>query len=78
MAKSTITSKGQTTVPRDIRRELGIGPGDTLRWELQGSAVRVTVAVRDFLARRGSIQVGPGSVTEDVRKARRQRGREAS
>jgi AbrB family looped-hinge helix DNA binding protein len=76
MPKSTITSKGQTTVPRQVREQLGVGPGDTLRWETLGSSVRVTVAERAFLGRRGSVQVGPGSVVADIREARRQRGQD--
>jgi len=75
MAKSTMTSKGQTTVPRQIREQLGLVPGDTLRWETCGSSVQVTVARRAFLARRGSVEVGSGSVTTDIEEARRQRGR---
>ena len=29
-----ITSKGQTTVPREVRDALGAGPGDSLAWEI--------------------------------------------
>ncbi|MGH9431943.1 MAG: AbrB/MazE/SpoVT family DNA-binding domain-containing protein [Terriglobia bacterium] len=36
-----ITSKGQITVPHDIRRELGIRPGDSLLFESDGSSVHV-------------------------------------
>ena len=75
MAKSTITSKGQTTVPREVRDRLGVGPQDTLQWEVEGNTVRVTVAGRSFLRRRGAIVVGPGSTVDDVRVAREQRGR---
>ncbi len=32
MQESTITAKGQTTVPRDIRAALGLKPGDKLRY----------------------------------------------
>ena len=39
--KSTITSKSQTTVPREIRAKLGVGPGDVLSWEWIDGAVRV-------------------------------------
>jgi AbrB family looped-hinge helix DNA binding protein len=31
-----ITSKGQTTVPREIREALGVGAGDLLAWEVFG------------------------------------------
>jgi AbrB family looped-hinge helix DNA binding protein len=76
VARSTLSKKYQTTVPREVREKLGIGPGDVLLWEVVGGLARVRPATRAFLARRGSIRVGSGSVVEEVRKARRQRGRE--
>jgi antitoxin PrlF len=36
-----ITSKGQITVPHEIRRALGVGPGDRLQFEKNGNVVRV-------------------------------------
>ncbi len=36
-----ITSKGQITVPHEIRRALGVGAGDKLLFEQDGSDVRV-------------------------------------
>lgn len=78
MIQSTITAKYQTTVPKEIRQKLGIGPRDVLRWEVVGKDARVTVAQRRFLERRGSIHVGPGSAVEDVRRMRALRGTEAS
>ena len=36
-----ITSKGQITVPREIRRTLGVGPGDKLLFEKDGGGIRV-------------------------------------
>lgn len=39
--KAKITSKGQITVPREIRRAMGVRPGDTLLFEQQGSEFRV-------------------------------------
>jgi bifunctional DNA-binding transcriptional regulator/antitoxin component of YhaV-PrlF toxin-antitoxin module len=74
MPKSKITSKHQTTVPKEIRDQLKVGPGDVLRWEIVGGAVRLTAGERAFLKRRGSIKVGPGSVLEDITKARALRG----
>lgn len=78
MEKSRLDKKYQTTVPREVRDELGLGPGDVLLWEVVSGAARVRPATRAFLARRGSIQAGPGSTVEDVRRARRQRGRDFS
>ena len=34
MSESTITSKGQTTVPRQVRERLGAGPGTRLVWHV--------------------------------------------
>ena len=33
---STLSIKGQTTIPVRVRRELGIEPGDTIAYELEG------------------------------------------
>jgi bifunctional DNA-binding transcriptional regulator/antitoxin component of YhaV-PrlF toxin-antitoxin module len=70
MPKSTITVKNQTTVPKDVRLKLGVGPSDVLQWELAGDHVRVTAATPAFLQREGSIKVGPGDPVDDVRRAR--------
>lgn len=32
MSESTITVKGQTTLPKTVRQILGVGPGDRLRY----------------------------------------------
>jgi antitoxin PrlF len=39
--RARITSKGQITIPRDIRRALGVGSGDKLLFEDDGAGVRV-------------------------------------
>ena len=76
MAQSTLTSKYQTTVPKEIRLKLGLQPRDVLRWEATDRDVRVVPARRGFLDRRGSLRVGPGSAVDDVRRARALRGTE--
>jgi len=40
IAIAKITSKGQTTIPADVRAALQVGPGDLIAWEVQsdGSA----------------------------------------
>jgi len=42
MPVSTMTSKGQTTVPKEIREMLDLKPGDKLTWEIRGGRVAVT------------------------------------
>jgi len=39
--EAKITSKGQITVPREIRRVLGVRPGDKLLFESDNRGVRV-------------------------------------
>lgn len=77
-AKSTITSKNQTTVPKEVRERLGMGPGDVLVWDVVDQVVQVRAADPSFLRRRGSVSVVAGSAVEDVRTARRLRGREGA
>jgi len=33
IAHSKLTSQGQISVPLDVRRKLGVGPGSVLEWE---------------------------------------------
>jgi AbrB family looped-hinge helix DNA binding protein len=37
--KSTISSKGQITVPAEVRRRLGLAPGTAVRFELRPDGV---------------------------------------
>jgi antitoxin PrlF len=41
---SKITSKGQVTIPKEIRDKLGIRAGDSLLYEVEGNSVRVRKA----------------------------------
>jgi len=34
MNRTRVTSKYQTTIPRDVRRKLGIKSGDEVEWQL--------------------------------------------
>ncbi len=36
-----VTSKGQVTIPQDIRRRLGIEPGSEVEFEVDADAVRL-------------------------------------
>jgi len=41
LARSKITAQGQISVPAEIRRKLGVGPGSTLEWDEQGGKIVV-------------------------------------
>jgi antitoxin PrlF len=40
-ALSKLTSKGQTTIPRKVRDELALQPGDLIALEIQGDVGRL-------------------------------------
>lgn len=46
LAHSKVTGQGQISVPAEIRRKLGIGPGSILEWEEEGGKVVVRRASR--------------------------------
>jgi AbrB family looped-hinge helix DNA binding protein len=41
IAQSKLTAQGQISVPAEIRRRLGIGPGSVLEWDEEGENVVV-------------------------------------
>lgn len=41
IARSKITAQGQISVPADIRRKLGVGPGSVLEWQEEGDKIVV-------------------------------------
>lgn len=38
---STISQKGQTTIPIEVRTKLGVKEGDIIEYQIEGSAVRI-------------------------------------
>ena len=46
IAHSKVTAHGQISVPVDVRRKLGIGPGSVLEWEEDGGRMVVRPAGR--------------------------------
>ena len=46
IAHSKVTSQGQISVPVDVRRKLGIGPGSVLEWEEDDNRIVVRRAGR--------------------------------
>jgi antitoxin PrlF len=40
-AVSRLTSKSQTTIPREVREKLSLRPGDVIVYEIEGSEVRL-------------------------------------
>ena len=74
MAVSTMTSKGQTTVPKEVREALDLEPGSKLRWEIRGGTVAVTTDSPALYELEGFIKHGPDAL-KAVADARKTRGR---
>jgi AbrB family looped-hinge helix DNA binding protein len=66
--RAKITSKGQITVPVEIRKSLGVKTGDHLRFEPQEGGIRVVKDVEEnpFEKWRGIGNLGIGSGREAV------------
>lgn len=69
MAESTITSKGQTTLPKSVREALGVGPGDRVRYVVLDGEVRM-MPVRPIARLFGAFRRdGPPGTLEDMERA---------
>jgi AbrB family looped-hinge helix DNA binding protein len=58
-SSAKITSKGQVTIPKDVRDALGLGEGDELLFRVEQSRA-VIAKTPDFLALAGSVPVPAG------------------
>jgi antitoxin PrlF len=43
MPHSTVTKKGQTTIPDEVRKALHIKPGDTIEYDIEDGRVTIRV-----------------------------------
>jgi AbrB family looped-hinge helix DNA binding protein len=46
IATSRVTAQGQISVPADVRRKLGVGPGSVLEWDEEDGKIIVRRAGR--------------------------------
>ena len=69
MITSAITSKGQTTLPKQVREALGVGAGDRVRYVILDNEVRV-LPVRPIGRLFGALKHdGPRVTPEDMERA---------
>ena len=57
MQESTVTIKGQTTLPRDVRAALGLSSGDKVRYVILDGEVRILKDLRGEIAGRDVLVV---------------------
>lgn len=46
LARSRVTAQGQISIPAEVRRRLGVGPGSILEWDEDGDRIVVRRAGR--------------------------------
>jgi antitoxin PrlF len=80
IAHSKVTAQGQISVPAEVRKKLGVGPGSVLEWHDQDGSVVVRKAGRfsssdmhQALFPRGTTKLKPPDVKAAIRKYIRRR-----
>jgi antitoxin PrlF len=76
MATATLTSKGQITIPQEVRQRLSLDTGDRVEFvELPDGDFAIRPAVHDVRSLKGLLRKPPKPVSiEDMRAAVRTRG----
>lgn len=64
MLQSTLTSKGQTTLPKPVRDALGLAAGDKIRFLVVGDEVRI-LPVRKLASLEGMLSYDGPVVSQD-------------
>jgi antitoxin PrlF len=70
MSYSTLTRKGQVTIPKSLRDQLGLNLGDRISFQLRGEEIVLKPVHRTILDLQGSVK--PKSRPEDFNEVRRQ------
>jgi antitoxin PrlF len=64
MPKATITYKGQITLPKAVREQLGVRPGDRVSFrEIEGGAIVVEADTVDLMELKGILRSRISGVT---------------
>lgn len=76
MARATLTSKGQITIPKEVRERLGVEAGDRLEFiEQERGVYRVLAATRDVRQLKGMVPKPRRPVTVEEMHAAIRRSR---
>jgi antitoxin PrlF len=72
--EATVAERGQITLPKSVRDELGLNKGTTLTVEVDGSRIILRKNVDDAISRlRGRIKLPPGVTSDDIMRELRGR-----
>ena len=73
MQTSTLTTKGQVTIPADVRRRLGLHPGDRVAFIVAGDEVRLVRREHRVEAAFGICKAKASVTDEEMEQAIRSR-----
>jgi antitoxin PrlF len=74
-ARATLTSKGQITIPKEVRERLSLGPGDTIEFVEEAGRTWLkprTGRISDLFGMLGPPPSGEGLTIEEMDEAVRQ------
>jgi len=75
MAMATITSKGQITIPKNVRTKLCLKSGDKINFIVEDNAVKFIPVSRDISSLKGIVKKPAKPVSiEEMNKAIKARG----
>jgi AbrB family looped-hinge helix DNA binding protein len=74
MATSTLTTKGQVTIPAEVRRQLGLKPGDRVAFIVNADEVRLVRQETRVEAAFGLCKADVSLTDDDIERVIRQRG----
>ena len=66
---STVTSKGQTTVPLAVRRRLGLGARQKIVYVMEKDSVRIKAADKGLMSVAGALSDGKPSMGKQAERA---------
>lgn len=74
MQISSLTQKGQITIPVAVRRALGLNAGDEVAFETEGDRVYLRAVPTRLEAGFGLVKARQGASLDDIERAIRRRG----
>ncbi len=75
MQTSTLTAKGQVTIPSSVRKNLGIQQGDKVGFIVEDGRVVLLPVIKEIGAAFGLVKTGNSVSLDDMDRAIRKRGR---
>ncbi len=73
--RSTVTARGQTVIPSEIRKQFHLSPSDRLEWFIEGSSIRIVPVKSDPIEAFRGRGIG-GSVARLLEERSEDRNRE--